>query len=1271
MFHRWRSDGQNAPLLQRIHARIEQSQAEVDKRRASIPEITFPDLPVSSMVDEITRALQTHQILVVSGETGSGKTTQLPKICLQAGRGVHGMIGHTQPRRIAARSVAERIAEECQRPLGQEIGYCVRFHDHTRPDTLVKLMTDGILLAETRSDPYLSHYDTLIVDEAHERSLNTDFLLGYIKWLLPKRPDLKLIITSATIDTRRFAEHFNAPVIEVSGRTYPVECRYRPLQGSEGQTQDMTQGILGAVEELQREGDGDILIFLSGERDIRDTAQVLQKSLSRPYEILPLYGRLSAKEQTRIFRPHGQRRIVLATNVAETSLTVPGIRYVIDSGLARISRYSLRSKIQRLPIEPISQASANQRAGRCGRVAPGICIRLYGEDDFSSRPEFTDAEIMRTNLAAVILQMKHLQLGDMQSFPFLESPDPKAIRSGIRLLQELNALDRSGALTEIGRQMARLPIDPRFARILVEANRTRCVTEACVLVAALSIQDPRERPAEKLQQADEKQARFGDERSDFIALLNLWQAYQNEKKERSKSGLRRFCGSHFLSFIRMCEWEDIWRQIVRIASRELKFRPNHEPADYPAIHGAIVAGMLSHIGFKQDRHEYLGARNLKFQIHPGSSVRKKTPKWVVASEQVETSRVFARTAAAIEPEWIEQCAAHVLKRHYSEPHWSRKQGRAMILERLTLYGLTVVQGRKVPLGSMDPALARDIFIRSALVEQDFQTRAAFFLHNQQQLEQAGYLQHKHRRVDLVVDAEWLYAFYDDLISADVVDVRSFERWRKRAEQADPKLLFLKKDHLLKNDLTARPTADYPDILTIQGLKVPLSYRFEPGAVDDGVTARVELHQLNQLDAATLSWLVPGLLRDKVVQLLRGLPKPLRRRLGPIPDCADDFLQIPRQPSESLNTALQRFLQSRLQLRQRLTLDEQALDPHLRMNIRLMKQDQVLEESFDLDMLKARYALAAESLFQRQIHPGTIEQTCKPFTDWEFEPLLVQEHPVVDGQQMTVYPALDDAGEGVLLRRFDTRRSAQQAHAMGVLRLLKIALSTDIKYLRKHIRPYSRLDLMLARLSQHPLICSDRRVESATDLLVEFTLKALFLDQVDSVRSKSRFEELLARKPKLVATANGIADLLSDILVGHTDCRSRMGQIRLPPDSKIDIESQLGRLVYQGFLQDTALEHLCNYPRYLKGLCKRLERLAQSPDKDRTLMAEIATFEQPYWASLPAESTGDTVVAQCQSHTFRWLLEEYRISLFAQPLKTSTPVSAKRLTKAWSQHLQEV
>ncbi|MEY4717603.1 MAG: hypothetical protein RL563_221, partial [Pseudomonadota bacterium] len=856
--------------LQQLNGKLERSVGRCHQRRASVPVINYPDLPVSGKKDDIAELIKNNQVTIVCGETGSGKTTQLPKICLEIGRGVSGLIGHTQPRRIAARTVADRIAEELGQSIGQAVGYKVRFHDQTHPNSLIKLMTDGILLAETQNDRYLNQYDTLIIDEAHERSLNIDFLLGYLRWLLPKRPDLKVIITSATIDPERFANHFgNAPIVNVSGRTYPVDIRYRPIELIEEDDEtdaDLQQAILDAVDELYRDLRGDILIFLSGEHEIRETTESLRKSVQNSrYDVLPLYSKLSVAEQERVFKPSGNKpRIVLATNVAETSLTVPGIRCVIDSGHARISRYSPRSKIQRLPIERISQASANQRAGRCGRVAEGICIRLYSKDDYLARPEFTEPEILRTNLSSVILQMASLQLGDIEEFPFVEPPDDKMIRDGKNALFEVDALDKQGNLTDTGRQLAKIPTDPKLARMLLAAAELGSLHEVAIIVSALSIQDPRDKPADKLPQAEAKHAQFKAEDSDFLTLLNLWNAYEEQKKHLTNNKLRKYCQEHFLSYIRMREWHDIHAQIMQVARGDLGLKISGNPANYQQIHLALLPGLLSNIGFRHEQYEYLGARGLKFFIFPGSGQHKARPKWIMAAEQVETSKVYARTVAKVEPEWIESCAQHLVKRNYYDPHWEKNAGRCGVYERTLLFGLTLQAKRKVPYENVDAKAARELFIRHALVNQDYHSNAPFFRANEKLLEEVGYIQHKGRRVDLVEDEEWLYQFYDKKLPAEIVSGITLDQWRKKVEREQPKILFLTKEDLTRLDDNQINDWDFPDTKKLGDLSIELHYRFEPGHDEDGVTAIIPVHQLNQIRQQAFDWLVPGMLEEKVV-----------------------------------------------------------------------------------------------------------------------------------------------------------------------------------------------------------------------------------------------------------------------------------------------------------------------------------------------------------------------------------------------------------------------
>ncbi len=894
-------EGKQAAVLETIATDLDAAQARYQSRLAGVPKVTYPDnLPVSQKQAEIAKAIEEHQVVIIAGETGSGKTTQIPKICLALGRGVKGFIGHTQPRRLAARTVAARIAEEMESELGHYVGYKVRFTDQVSEQTHIKLMTDGILLAEIQNDRMLTQYDTIIIDEAHERSLNIDFILGYLKQLLPRRPDLKVIITSATIDPQRFSRHFNkAPVIEVSGRTYPVEVRYRPLfvdkkggDKNEGlEERDELQGIFDAVEELAREGLGDILIFMNGEREIRDTADALRKLNLRDTEVLPLYARLSNAEQNKVFQPHAGRRIVLATNVAETSLTVPGIRYVIDPGTARISRYSWRTKVQRLPIEPVSQASANQRKGRCGRVADGICIRLYSEEDFNSRPAFTDPEILRTNLASVILQMLALGLGNMEAFPFVEPPESRHIKDGLTLLKELEAVrelpatgDREAKLqlTETGRQLSRIPLDPRLAKMVISAAQTGCLSEVMVITSALSIQDPRERPMEKKQAADEQHRRFEDKDSDFLAFVNLWNYLKEQQDALGSNPFRRMCQKEFLSYLRVREWQDIHFQL-RQTVKELGFKANHEPADFKTVHCALLTGLLSHIGNKDlEKPEFLGARNGRFHLFPASGLFKKPPKWVMAAELVETSRLYARINAKIEPEWVEPLAGHLIKLHHSDPHWSKKNGAVMAKEKVTLYGLTLVNERTINFSRIDPALCRELFIRRALVEGDFETRHRFFSDNRKLLAEVEALEHKSRRRDILVDDEDLFRFYDARLPEEVISTRHFDKWWKEAQKQDAELLNFEKEMLMKGDAAHISDLDYPNFWQQGRLKLKLTYQFEPGEAADGVTLHIPLPLLNQVEVKGFEWLIPGLRHELLVALIKSMPKPMRKNFVPAP-----------------------------------------------------------------------------------------------------------------------------------------------------------------------------------------------------------------------------------------------------------------------------------------------------------------------------------------------------------------------------------------------------
>ncbi len=1247
-----------------LSARIERSVALRNKRLASIPVLNFPDLPVTGRKDEIAELIKNHQVVVVCGETGSGKTTQLPKICLSLGRGGTGMIGHTQPRRIAARTVADRIAEELGEPLGKSVGYKIRFNDKTHAESLIKLMTDGILLAESQNDPYLNQYDTIIIDEAHERSLNIDFLLGYLKWLLPKRPDLKLIITSATIDTERFSSHFNnAPIIEVSGRTYPVDIRYRPISENDEDdetTDELQNAILDAVDELYRDLRGDILIFLSGEREIRETTDSLRKHRPSLYDILPLYSKLSISEQERVFNPKGGKiRIVLATNVAETSLTVPGIRCVIDTGHARISRYSHRSKIQRLPIERISQSSANQRAGRCGRVTEGICIRLYSHDDYRARSEFTEPEILRTNLSAVILQMISLNLGDIEDFPFIEPPDDKMIRDGKTVLHEVNALDKQGKITEVGMQLAKFPTDPKLARMLIAAAHEHCLTEVTIIVSALSVQDPREKPADKMQQADAKHAAFRHPESDFLTLLNLWNLYEEQKKHLSNSKLRKYCTENFLSYMRMREWHDIHSQIMQVVKGDMKFHPNTDNAGYEKIHRALLTGLLSNIGFRHDPYEYLGARGLKFFIFPGSGLHKVKPKWIMAAEQVETSKVYARTVAKIEPEWIEACADHLVKHNYYDPHWEKKAGRCGVYQRTLLYGLTLQAGRKIPYENIDPKSAREMFIQSALVSHEYHSNAPFYVNNQKLLEEVGYIQHKGRRVDLVEDELWLYSFYDQKLPQEVVNGITLDQWRKKVERENPKLLFLNKEDLTREKNQVVNEWDYPDSKKAGNLTIKLQYRFEPGHDEDGVTAIVPVHQLNQLTAVPFDWLVPGLLEEKCIALVKALPKPLRKHFVPVPETVKRCLEI----EPDFKGYLQEWLSNRLR---KLTgeaiplnaWDLQSLPLHLRMNFRVIDdQSKLLDYGRDLKQLQDKYAIKAGKSFD-QIAADELNYTgC---IQWAFDDLPTTYSFTQDGQPFVGFPAIVDEGNAVGVKIFDTQQKAEAAHRNGLVRLFQLSLRKECTYLLKNMPQSAALELAYNRLSLHPLLQTqnDKGQISFKDDLLFSIFHEIFVED-KTVRTQADFEQTLKEnKARLISVANEIAKTALDIMATYNDIKTSLTRLNAQDSRLLDINGQLDVMIYVGFIRYTPAQQLKAIPRYLKAIAYRLEK----PDNDKQKIMEISRYSMRFWKEIEKKAKKDVLIPELDA--FRWALEEFRVSLFAQHLKTAYPISAKRLDKAW-------
>ena len=1232
-------------------------------RRAALAPITYPDeLPVSQHREEIAAAVRDHQVVIVAGETGSGKTTQLPKICLELGRGVRGMIGHTQPRRIAARTVAQRIAEELGTELGDAVGYQVRFTGRVGDATLIKLMTDGILLAETQRDRLLRAYDTIIVDEAHERSLNIDFILGYLKQLLPRRPDLKVIVTSATIDPQRFSDHFGgAPIIEVSGRTYPVEVRYRPLveETDDGThlretMRDQVEAICDAVDELCAEGPGDILVFLSGEREIRDTADALRRQNRPNTEVLPLYARLSAAEQHRVFQPHTGRRIVLATNVAETSLTVPGIHYVIDPGTARISRFSQRLKVQRLPIEPISQASANQRKGRCGRTAEGICIRLYSKEDFEARPEFTEPEILRTNLASVVLQMTALGLGDIERFPFIEPPDRRAINDGVALLKELGALepDAGRRLTRLGRRLARLPIDPRLGRMVLEADRNGCVREVLVIAAALSIQDPRERPLDRQEAAKAKHARFRDPESDFLSYLNLWNYLQEQQQVLSSSQFRRMCKEDFLNYLRVREWQDLEGQLREIVAG-MGISINTEPATPQRIHTALLSGLLSHIGMKDiEKPEYVGARGARFAIFPGSVLFRKTPRWVMAAELVETSRLWARVVARIEPEWVERLAGHLVRRSYSEPHWDAERGAVMAYEKVTLYGLPIVTGRAVHYGRIDPVLSRELFIRHALVEGDWTTHHRFFHDNRALLEEVRELEARARRRDILVDDETLFAFYDERIPAEVTSARHFDSWWKRARRSDPDLLNFEKSMLVNPSAAGLSRADFPDQWHHGELELPLSYRFEPGDPLDGVSVHIPLAVLGQVSADGFDWQVPGLREELVTSLIRSLPKQLRRHFVPVPEYARAFLEAATPGTQPLVDVLAGYLHRTTGVAVRASdFDITKVPSHLRMTFRIVDEDgAVVAEGKDLTELRRQLAPKA-----REVVADVVGIEREGLTTWNPGTLARVIERRRAGFSVKAYPALVDEKDSVAVRVFESE--AEQARAMwaGTRRLLLLEVPTPIPRLSRLLPPAVKLGLTRYPYGKVPDVLEEC-VLAATDAIVARAGGPSF-DEEGYVRLRETVRaELTDVTVELVIAAERAISAAHDV-------RARLSPTP-PPALKQSIEdmrAHLFALIGPGFVTAAGHRHLPDLPRYIQGIGRRLAKLATNPARDREWMREIAevrTEWEQVLATLPPERRDDPDVVE-----IRWMIEEFRISLYAQELRTAYPISAVRILRA--------
>ncbi|MHB1145834.1 MAG: ATP-dependent RNA helicase HrpA [Thiobacillus sp.] len=1246
-------------------------------RTSSTLHITYPDLPVSARRDDILAALGKHRVLILCGETGSGKTTQIPKMCLEAGVRPGKLIGCTQPRRIAARSVAARIAQELGGELGGTVGYKVRFTDTVRHDTAIKVMTDGILLAESQGDPLLSRYDTIIIDEAHERSLNIDFLLGYLKTLVEKRSDLRVVITSATIDAERFSKHFSdAPVIEVSGRTYPVEIRWRPVERSEREAPatparsdrekkdkdapDLIAAILDATDELARVGPGDILVFLPGEREIRDTAEALRKHHPPGTEILPLFSRLSVAEQDAIFKPtNALRRIVLATNVAETSLTVPGIRYVIDPGTARVKRYSARNKVEQLLIEKVSQASANQRAGRCGRVADGVCIRLYDEADFGNRPRFTDPELLRSSLAGVILRMKSLGLGDVVGFPFIDPPSSRLVTDGYQLLAELHALDEAGQLTATGNKLARLPLDPRIARMLLAAEKQRCVREVLIIASALSVQDPRDRPMEHAQAADEKHKLFADERSDFMGWLKLWRWYEEQvQHKKTNRQLQTLLQDHFLSPRRMREWRDIHGQLHAQVS-ELGLKENDKDAGYDAIHQALLTGLLGNIGFKSDdakgrpkpgEGNYQGARGIKLSIHPGSALAKKGPKWIMAAELTDTGRLLARTAAEVRPEWIEAAGRHLLTRMFIEPHWEQDGARVVAFERVSLYGITLVPRRKIHYGPIDPVLSRELFIRGALVAGEYDTKAPWFAHNRALIQEIEELEHKARKSGVWLDEARIFRVFDARIPADLHNGVAFETWRAEAEAADPKILFLQREDILGEELGA-DHALFPETMLVDSVACKLKYRFEPGHALDGVTLHLPLYLLNRIEPAQVDWLVPGLIREKLTALLKFLPKATRRPLIPLPDTVTAFLSVAKPGEQTLTAALAAFIHRKTGADIHPDEWKGELPAHLMMNLSVIDDSgQELASGRDLAVLRQQLGGAARITYGSGAGDSEFERT--GLVEWNFGDLPEQVKFKRGGRELIGYPALVDNGETVDLRLLDADDVAESETRRGVVRLLRIALAAQFRQLDKDLSRETALALKYRSFG------SPEQLRAA--LIDAIATRALLGDD-DTPRDAKTFGKQKERaKPRMAVVKQALLRDVAEILDLHTQVAARLAVKPQFTAAMRDETAHLAALVAPDFITATPWTHLKDLPRYLRGILKRLEKLPAAEQRDARGMAGVLTLQNKYLARR-ALVKGEVPGAL---EDFRWQLEELRISLFAQELKTPCPVSVKRLDKLW-------
>ncbi len=1248
--------------LEKLIQLINAAKHRREQRVSNIPLADYPEsLPIVAHREKIIETIKNNPVTIICGETGSGKTTQIPKMCIEAGLGRDGFIGHTQPRRIAARSVSARIASELKTELGQAVGYKVRFSDKISAESYIKLMTDGILLAEIQSDPWLNQYDTIIVDEAHERSLNIDFILGYLKTLLIKRRDLKVIITSATIDPGTFSRHFeDAPVILAEGRSYPVEVRYRPW-AEEDDDRDQPQAIFDACDELAALGDGDILVFLPGERDIRETADYITKAASssrvlRGVEVLPMLARLSSAEQARIFNPHSTKRIVLATNVAETSLTVPGIRYVVDAGLARMSRYSVRSKVQRLPIEKVSRASANQRKGRCGREAPGVCIRLYSEDDFDQRAEFTEPEILRTNLASVILQMEVSRLGKMENFPFVEAPDARLINDGYQLLVELGAVDSKKRLTPLGRKLARLPIDPRLARMLIEAQREGSVAEVLTIVSALSVQDPRERPMAKQQAADELHAEFNDAKSDFMALLNLWEFCRVQSDRLSNNQFRKMCGQRFLAHMRVREWRDIRRQLQQVL-RELKITENTTEANYDAIHRALLAGLLGNVAIKDDRNNYLGTRNRKLMLFPGSGVFGKGSKWIMAGEVSETTRLYARGVAAIQPEWIEGLAEHLLKHSYSGASWQRKRAQVGANRKSTLYGLVVIEKKRVNYGPINPAESRDIFIRDALVEGSYNTQSSFYHHNLKLIDEVVTLEEKSRRRDILVDPEELMRFYDQIIPEGIYSGPLFEQWRESFEKENPKGLWLNREFLLRDEEPDIKAADFPDQMEISGIVLPLKYNFKPGAETDGVTLVIPVSLLNRIQSAQCEWLVPGMLQEKITALIKSLPKQQRRNYVPAPDYAQ---QVAPLLNAERHLPLKEALVNGLKKLNSTTLvatdfQDENLSRYLQMRYEILDSNgQCIDEGRQLELLQKKYIDQIEESLA-----GTAENSFErsDLNDWNFGDLPESVEIETQGVKMQGYPALVDEQGKVALRLFATREAAVAEMRAGLRMLYKKVMQKEVKYLLRNLPGIDVLCLRFAVFGKSAVLKHD---------IIDAAIDATFIDSEDQPRSREEFLKVIDQNnTDLVNNANAICAVLEKTMEAHRTVAKRLsGSVSLSwVEPMGDIQDQIAQLIYPGFVTATPAVRLARLPVYFNAINKRLDSLDREPDRDRRRRAELL----PVWEQVKQACENTANPNRNKIIDIRWLFEELRVSIFAQELGAADKVSVPRIESLLKKH----